>query len=160
MNRYFIAIELPEKVRKGLISFFYPSLAQNIEGKFVAEEKLHITLLFLGNIEITPEELDFIEGFKIFKGLKIRGIGAFPSLENPRTVYAKVYGDLQPEFEKLCSFFKIKASERFTPHVTICRVKKLINSIKENDFESTGFEFTADSLHLFNSDFVSYYKIV
>ena len=160
MNRYFIAIEIPEETRTGITSFIYPMLAQKVVGKFVSAEKLHITILFLGNVEIKPDILGFLKELKFSEELKIRGLGAFPSIQNAKTIYAKVYGNIKPEFDKLNSFLKTGNKEEFIPHVTICRARKITGKIDENEFESKEFTFTADSLHLFNSDFANYYKII
>ncbi|MGC8533658.1 MAG: RNA 2',3'-cyclic phosphodiesterase [Candidatus Parvarchaeum sp.] len=160
MNRYFISIEIPEETKKEIASFFYPILAQNVTGKFVSVEKLHITVLFLGNVEIKPELLDFLKGIKFSEELKIKGLDAFPSIQNMKTAYAKVYGNVKTPFEEVCSFLKIKSDKEFNPHVTLCRVKKIIGRIDQKEFESKEFKFVADSLHLFNSDFINYYKIL
>jgi 2'-5' RNA ligase len=160
MNRYFIAIEIPEETKKEIALFFYPILKKKVIGKFVSAEKLHITVLFLGNVEINPELSNFLKRLKFSEELKIRGIGAFPSIQNPKTVYAKVYGNIKTHFEELYSFLKIRDEKEFIPHVTICRTKKIIERIDEKEFELKEFKFTADSFHLFNSDFANYYKIL
>ncbi|MCL5976416.1 MAG: RNA 2',3'-cyclic phosphodiesterase [Candidatus Parvarchaeota archaeon] len=160
MNRYFVAVEIPEETKKEIASFFYPILAQKVTGKFVSVEKLHITVLFLGNVEIKPELLDFLKGLKFMEELKVKGLGAFPSILDPKTIYAKVYGSLKNQFEGLSSFLKIESNKEFSPHVTLCRAKKIIGRIDEKEFEAREFKFAADSLHLFNSDFANYYKVL
>ena len=160
MNRYFIAIEIPEETKKEIASFFYPLLAQKVIGKFVSVEKLHITVLFLGNVEIKQATLNFLKGINFSEEIKISGLGAFPSIQDPKTIYAKAYGDIKPEFDKPNSFLKIGNENEFTPHVTLCRAKKIIEKIDENKFKLKEFTFTANSLHLFNSDFANYYKIL
>ena len=60
MNRYFTAVEIPEKAREQITSYFYPRLEKYVEGKFTKTEKLHITLVFLGNIGIKEEFIDFL----------------------------------------------------------------------------------------------------
>ncbi|MCL4396905.1 RNA 2',3'-cyclic phosphodiesterase [Candidatus Parvarchaeota archaeon] len=160
MNRYFIAIEIPEETKKEIASFFYPLLTRKVEGKFVSVEKLHITVLFLGNVEIKQELLDYLKGLKFSEELKVKGIGAFPSIQTPKTIYAKVHGNIKTQFEKLHSFLGIKNETEFTPHVTICRAKKITGRIDKTEFESKEFNFAASSFHLFNSDFVNYYKIL
>lgn len=160
MNRYFIAIEIPEKTKDDIFSFFYPKLEHDITGNFVNKEKFHITVLFLGDIEIRKDLPDFIKTIKFSTLLKVRGIDAFPSIENPKTVYAKVYGDLKEPLRKLYSFLSVKENKEFTPHITLCRAKKVTANINKKEFESSEFLFTADSLHLFNSDFADYYKII
>ena len=57
MNRYFISVEIPKKTKEDIFSFFYQKLDKKIAGKFVDKEKLHITLLFLGDFEVTSSHL-------------------------------------------------------------------------------------------------------
>ena len=97
---------------------------------------------------------------KFSEEIRIKGLGAFPSMHYPKIIYTKVFGNIKPQFDKLNSFLKIENVKEFIPHVTVCRVKKLIGKIDESEFESREFMFTADSLHLFNSDFTNYYKIL
>ena len=97
---------------------------------------------------------------KFSEEIRIKGLGAFPSMHYPKIIYTKVSGNIKPIFHKLNSFLKIENRKEFIPHVTICRAKKLIGKIDESEFESKEFTFTADSLHLFNSDFTNYYKIL
>ncbi len=160
MNRYFIAVEIPEKTKEDIFSFFYKKLDKKITGKFVDKEKLHITLLFLGDFEIKKELIDFIKEMKFSIPINIKGIGAFPSIKNPKTIYARVHGNLNEQYEKLCSFLSMKKESNFTPHVTLCRAKQVIGKIDEKEFESNDFSFIADSLHIFNSDFSNYYRII
>ena len=112
MNRYFTAVEIPEKTREQITSYFYPRLEKYVEGKFTETEKLHITLVFLGNTEIKKEFIDFIEELHLSLELTVRGINAFPSIENPRIIYASVYGDLEEYADKINSFLNLDKEKR------------------------------------------------
>lgn len=79
------------------------------------EEKWHVTINFLGNQE--PPPLDF-SGIQPFE-LKLKGLGAFPDLLLPKTVWLGVKGDLK-------SFYKLAkkiTDEPVRPHITLGRIK-------------------------------------
>jgi 2'-5' RNA ligase len=160
MNRYFTAVEIPEKAREQITSYFYPRLEKYVEGKFTKTEKLHITLVFLGNIGIKEEFIDFLGKLHLSLELTVRGIDAFPSIESPKIIYASVYGDLEEYADKINSFLNIRKEKEFTPHLTLCRVKRLIEKIDEKTFNDSEFKFHAEGIHLFNSDFQNYYRIM
>lgn len=156
MSRYFIAVEIPENTKKEIASFFYPPLKLEVEGGFVDPEKLHITLLFLGSAEIRHDLVAFLRTLDFSADLKIRGIGAFPSLDSPRVIYAKVHGNLQDKEKSLLSFLGMEKREKFTPHITLCRVKKTIKKIDAGKFEGKEFVFRAHVPRLFSSDLGNY----
>jgi len=157
MNRYFTAIDLPEETKKSVYSYFYPLLTKYFYGSFTTEEKLHITLVFLGDIEIKKEFIDFIKGLKISHDIIIKGVDAFPNLENPKVLYAKVNNDLSPITKRITEFIGIDNKQHFIPHITLCRIKR----IKDAEFHIPEKEFTfhADKIDIFNSDFKNYYKL-
>lgn len=157
MNRYFTAIDLPEETKKSIYSYFYPILTKYFYGSFTTEEKLHITLVFLGNIEIKKEFVDFIKRLKISYDIIIKGVDAFPDLKNPQVLYAKVNNDLGPITKRISEFIGIRNKQEFIPHITLCRIKK----IKETEFNipEKEFKFHADKIDIFNSDFKNYYKL-
>ncbi|MCX6053948.1 MAG: RNA 2',3'-cyclic phosphodiesterase [Chloroflexi bacterium] len=101
--------------------------------KWVKTENIHLTLRFLG--DITPDQMGCIsqtldkhcKGVQPFK-IVVVGIGAFPSLNHPRTLWAGVQSDF--EFHALISQLDaeitklgIRFDDRpFSPHLTLCRV--------------------------------------
>jgi 2'-5' RNA ligase len=112
-------------------------LSIGIEGvKWVAPEKLHFTLKFLGDVE--DSDLHEIcravalatEGLSPFQ-VVLAGAGAFPSVRRPRTVWVGV-ADGQ---EQLVAAQKVvdralrklgfpRESRKFTPHVTLGRIRR------------------------------------
>ncbi len=159
MNRYFVSIDIPANVKEQLISYYYPLLKKTVEGRFIEENKLHITILFLGDTNINSSLIEFLKETRFSIDITLRGIGGFPSIENPKILYVPVFGDITPLRERLDMFLKIKDDKEFLPHVTICRVKKSIERAVPSGFYDKTFAFKADSLHLFNSDFRNYYKV-
>ncbi|MFW5879057.1 MAG: RNA 2',3'-cyclic phosphodiesterase [Myxococcota bacterium] len=130
--RTFVAITLPQEIRREL------ALAAGQVGdegvRWVAEENIHLTLKFLGEIAKTDlprvcEILcDAVRGERSFE-MKVRGLGLMPNPARPRVVYAGVEADetlkrlaekIDPAFEDL----GVEADDRaFRPHVTIGRIR-------------------------------------
>jgi 2'-5' RNA ligase len=101
--------------------------------KLVQPRNIHITMRFLGNVSISMidsinEEMDKVS-FTPFD-VEIKGLGAFPSLEYTRVVWAgirkgtdeltDVSSQLEPRLQKLGFRPDPKG---FSPHLTIARVK-------------------------------------
>lgn len=103
--------------------------------KWVKPENIHITLLFLGEIEFGEGEAikkivgNGLSGFKPFH-VTVKGIGGFPSLNAPRVLYLPVTegteqcSSLYAAVSKLCAPFVKKEKRKFTPHCTIGRIRK------------------------------------
>ena len=96
-----------------------------IEGKWVEEEKLHLTWVFLGNV---VDELPIIDNLKTISPLEntigIKELGYFG--RPPRVFFArseeKILYDKAREFRE--SGFDLY---RFKPHMTLCRIKTIHN---------------------------------
>ncbi len=115
--------------------------------KLVDAKILHITLFFIGEIHESMvsricETLSRVEGQPV--EIEIRGLGAFPTVSQPRVVFAKVGKGAAEVVERAKrvseALFSIgfKASEEFSPHITLARVRsrlnidKLVLFIKDN----------------------------
>lgn len=125
--RSFIAID----IRNENVARIAEELNRITGVKAVEKENLHITLKFLGEIEkdlidkIYDEikELSEWSQFRIF----LKGIGAFPSLKNPRVIWVGVENEdvlykINDFIENRISKFGFKR-EDFKPHLTIARIK-------------------------------------
>ncbi len=156
--RCFIAIEIPETIRRSIDDSIAVLKKSGAEVKWVACENIHLTLQFLGETEeaLIPkikEALDKILSPCLPFYIRISNVGCFPDGRRPRVIWVgveesqpliKLYKDIADAMEGL----GYKKEERnFTPHVTIGRVKSTRNmpelsrrleevrSIRFSDFE-------------------------
>ncbi|MDA8272420.1 MAG: RNA 2',3'-cyclic phosphodiesterase [Deltaproteobacteria bacterium] len=135
-KRLFIAVDLPSAIKKRVTEFVKSArLADNKYFRPVPQKNLHITILFLGNIELNQETA--IK--KLLPAIKIKnfdisvGNNLFFSLGNSSgIVYLKIERGAR-ELKFICenllkgmlnSGINIKADKRpFMPHITIARIK-------------------------------------
>ena len=96
-----------------------------IEAKWVAEEQLHLTWVFLGE---QPDAKPFMDMLSKISALKektaLRSLGYFG--RPPRVLYVKARS--KQLFEKAKEFEKSGFNlDRFKPHVTLCRIKRVLD---------------------------------
>ena len=94
--------------------------------KPVEKENIHITYVFLGNVEdIEPHKkiLEKYAGFGKFDVL-LKGLGFFPSRSYIRVIWIGCYSD---KLYKLGRSIASNYGQDFTPHLTIGRVKNRVN---------------------------------
>lgn len=128
--RAFIAIELPDEIRGAIYS-----LGLKVPGKIsrVAEQNIHITLQFLGDISEGDAEsvMGAVKGIRVEKfTAKADGISYFGG-RDIHTVYAKITdnGEITGIYSKLhaalskCGI-KVEQDRQYIPHATIARVKQ------------------------------------
>lgn len=156
--RSFLAIDLPEGLRLQL-----GAVQQQLPmGRLVRGENLHLTLVFLGDVEVELlQELDeALSGVTIdpFE-LTLRGLGVFGGAK-PRSVYAAVaecpsLKDLQARLERVARQVGIQVERRrFMPHVTLARMRPgqvddqlLARRLSEMPFEAPAFVVDAFGLY-------------
>ena len=155
MKRTFFAIKIP--LTKN-ISEIYQQIKVGLEDekvKWVEEQNLHITILFLGDtdendIEIICDELSL--RLKEFNSLllKLTGTGVFKNVYNPKAIWLGIEEseNLKELYEDIVNAIASKGFEiqkkDFKPHITIGRTKliknkhnfkKLIESSKEKEID-------------------------
>ncbi|GAB61161.1 MAG: RNA 2',3'-cyclic phosphodiesterase [Candidatus Jettenia sp.] len=153
--RLFVAVEIPEEIRKKLGEFQDELKKANADVGWVAPENLHITLKFIGSLdeekidEVVRIIKDSAAGTKLFD-LNYMGVGAFPTEKNPRIVYADVIdsdGILTKIHEKLNNqlvALGVKHEDRkFEAHLTVGRIKtrKNVKRLMEILNSYNGFHF-------------------
>ncbi|MGC8958319.1 MAG: RNA 2',3'-cyclic phosphodiesterase [Chloroflexia bacterium] len=133
--RTFIAIELPEEVRRGLARVQGELKRSHPPVRWVAPEKIHVTLKFLGEIpaeqvEIVCQVTDRVAASAAPFELEAAGAGVFPNRRRPRVVWVGVQGDLpalhalQTGLERELAQAGFPEEERpFSPHLTLGRVQ-------------------------------------
>lgn len=133
--RLFVALPVPPEIREGLMTLRDRLAAVDTAHAFrmVSLEGLHITLKFIGEIEVSwlPNIKDRLS--QVLEGrppleLAVRGVGAFPKPDRPRIIWAGIAGDTEPlaELRKAIDHkmkkYKIKTeSYGHTPHITLAR---------------------------------------
>lgn len=137
--RAFIAIELPDPIKKQLNSVQKAMKTHHIKARYAATSNLHMTLKFLGNIE--PAQLPVLkqiiarctENIAPFS-LLVGDIGAFPNLKSPKVIWTGIRDDsgvleiLQKKIDQEIATLGIaKEKKKFHPHLTLARIKKKKN---------------------------------
>src|SRR5262245_13821417 len=134
--RTFLAVELPDAVRARCVDLQEALAPARGEVKWVEEENLHITLLFLGDVD----DRDLVgvcrAATKACAALApfptaVEGVGAFPNARRPRTIWAGITDGAEELVElhdalegPLLALGCYRREERrYTPHVTLGRVK-------------------------------------
>ena len=155
--RSFIAIELPEEAKQGLARL-RRGLERDGHGfvKWVDPQGIHLTLKFLGNIpakrvtEITDAIKKATGGISPFH-LEISGLGAFPSLKQPRVFWVGISGELdklsalQLDIDSTLAALGFAREERpFVAHLTLARIREGASPAERRDFgelvDSTTFQ--------------------
>jgi 2'-5' RNA ligase len=158
--RLFLAINLPEEVRKNLFI-----TGQSFEDygrmKAVEENNIHLTVKFLGEAE-SESVIELLKplDFKTFE-ISLKGLGAFPSEDYVKVLWAGVsngFDDMVSLNEKIDSHLPgFKEKKPYHPHATLGRVKSVrdkeglaefFDESREKDFGS----FMVRSLDLMKSE--------
>jgi 2'-5' RNA ligase len=149
--RLFTAIPMPEEVQEDIILQTAGLRGRYPDLRWVRQDALHITLNFLGEVEEQrlPEVREAFEqlrgGFRAYR-LSFRGLGTFPKRGPARVLYLAVEEGSEPSVRlqrQLAGFlqgFAGKERKRFTPHLTLARVK---NSASHPDPAAEGTDIRA-----------------
>jgi len=167
--RSFLAVELPEAIRKRIEEIQADLRSSNSDVRWVRPDKIHLTLKFFGNIEesrvdsITRSIEPFVAGTPHFS-LEVRGMGAFPNIRNPRVIWLglidekQVLMPLQKQLESTLETIGFPVEDRpFRPHLTLGRVNssrgkdELIGRIEKYKEEKFG-DVEVKRFVLFKSD--------
>jgi 2'-5' RNA ligase len=170
--RSFIAIELPDEVKSALAQLQTQlKTGKQLPVKWVDPYSIHLTLKFLGNIdlnkirEVTGAMEAAAQGISPFK-LEIKDLGVFPNLKRVRVVWVGVSGEvaqlsqLQQRTESnLVPLGFAREARSFTPHLTLARVREQASPDEQQSFGEliastkfeTVYEFDVDSINLMKS---------
>lgn len=170
--RSFIAIELPAKLKEGLAQLEAQlKLGKPSAVKWVDPSGIHLTLKFLGNITvdrisaITRALEEATRELSPFQ-LKVTGLGVFPNLKRVQVAWVGIGGEvdklgqLQQRIESsLASLGFTAESRRFTPHLTLARLRDRASADERQRFgqliASAKFEavytIKVDSINLMRS---------
>jgi len=136
--RLFLAINLDHQLRQEVHDATAPLREALPAAKWVAAPRLHLTLKFLGE---QPEEIAMRIADAMTKvaarhrelAIVLGGVGAFPNLRRPRTVWMGVHPEprlelLHHDIEVACEALGHELEGRpFRPHLTLARVRERPN---------------------------------
>ncbi len=131
--RVFIAIDLPDDIRRGLAELQHDLKNMTHSARWVAAESIHVTMKFIG--EIPEKRLEAIDTALVGLSWKpftvtIRGVGFFPGNRSPRVFWAGLEAapmeglaqQIDVRMEQL-GFEKEKRA--FRPHLTLARAREM-----------------------------------
>jgi len=158
--RLFIAIELPDEIKRSL-----SSMCQEIpDARWVGGPEIHLTLRFIG--DVLPQTFAQIKkelatvSFAPFP-LTLKGVGHFPPHGHPRVLWiglepCSALVTLQQQIEAALAKVGIAAEERpFSPHITLARLKEhaaaAVAQFEARHHDLSFPPFTASEFILFSS---------
>ena len=160
-KRLFIALDLPDDLA-GLLA----GLDRGIEGmRWIAAERLHLTLCFLGNVETEAQArlaalLDHVDCEPF--ALRVKGCGCFTrhggfvlwaGVEDPVDALAALH---QQVAEAVRAAGVDPGSERFHPHLTLARMRRgkptMVREFLDENAERAFGEFPVDGVTLYSSE--------
>jgi 2'-5' RNA ligase len=169
-TRTFIGVEVGADIRQNAVALQQSLAKTGADVNWVPAGNLHVTLLFLG--EVDDRELHAISramagaaaGEPPF-ALRVSGVGAFPNLRRPKTVWAgiadgaaelaRLHRLLEPPLLDLGAYRR--EDRPYSPHLTLGRVKSEADGqalapvlVKHADW--TGGRTTVGEVVLFASD--------
>lgn len=168
--RAFLALPLSGEARSGLyrqtaeLRRRYPRL------KWTSRENLHVTLLFLGEIDrpLAGQVAGLLGAAELPGAYRAewRGLGTFPLRGEPRVIFAgmekgaeqteALYYTLLKALTPLAARLPLQQEKPFYPHITLGRVKR--GGLKTKALEGRHFptgEFPVERLVLYESELLS-----
>ncbi len=143
--RLFVAVNLPPEERRRAWEAAQPLRAAHLPVRWTAEDSLHLTLRFLGEVE--PERVGpigevlagAVRGARPF-AVSLGGVGAFPSLAKPRVVWVGI--ERHPALELLANDVELALMglsfepelRPFSPHLTLGRAERSARPAAFKDF--------------------------
>lgn len=134
--RCFLAVEISDEIRRQAVKLIRQLAATGANVKWVAGENLHITTNFLGDItsqdvvDVSQTVINVARRHRAFD-CELVGMGAFPNLENPRTLWVgagegsqslvALQEDLTGTLADLG--FPPESKKKFHPHLTLGRMR-------------------------------------
>lgn len=132
--RSFVAIALADPARSAVAEYLTTLRATRSGVAWSRPEQLHLTLKFLGNVSATQiprlaERLRSVADRYPSFPLEVTGVGAFPSVIRPRTLWvgvvAPALSTLASAVDDACAAEGFAVERRpFHPHVTLGRVRE------------------------------------
>jgi 2'-5' RNA ligase len=165
MIRLFVALKIPEHIRKEIIRLRNSAYPGYHNLKWEPEDKIHLTLKFIGEIDekftgSLINDLDFINKYSRIE-CSLTRFGFFFRNKEPQILWmglsvsdavTEIAGELNARLEK----YGVKREKReFKAHLTVMRIKKRVDNSFIKSFENFNIpavQFIADEIALFRSE--------
>ena len=156
--RTFIAINIPDDVRAAIGKFQTELREHRADVKWVRPESIHITLKFLGDVEVArikeiaqsiQEAMKDVDPFTV----SVQGVGTFPNDRRPRVLWvgvktgADILSDVAARIDGALSGLGFeKEKRRYSAHLTLGRVRStrgieaVIQAMRAVGFETQPFD--------------------
>ncbi len=169
--RTFVAIDFSPEIRKkiGEIIEYFKTQTPDYALKWVEPQNLHMTIKFLGELSeghlrtIKDVLSDTLEGRSAFE-IEVTGMGMYPSTQKPRVIWLGVEGseplkDIHQSLDQALQKASIPPDKRgLSPHLTIARVRRNVETLIVQDIGKTLSQFKIDSLGKCTIDRIVLYK--
>ena len=168
MIRLFIAIKIPDDVKKSLLDVCHKICESSEFFRWEKPEKIHLTIKFIGEVEeelvsSIEKEITFVEEYNSFI-FNVTTFGFFYRNGLPRILWTGLKTDeriqtLVKQLNERLSIFSIPVERRkFKPHLTMLRLKKnpgnkFISNF--NDYSFDNFNFSSSEITLIKSELLS-----
>lgn len=134
--RTFIAVDMGKTLRDRVVAVQASLAGAGTEVKWVEPENLHVTLLFLGEVDmrqipVVCKVVAEVTGQQTAFSMSVETVGCFPNLRRPRVVWVGVGEGTQ----ELCALHDAleqplmdlgcyrREDRKYTPHITLGRVR-------------------------------------
>jgi len=169
--RTFVAIDFSPQIRGkiGEIIEYFKTQTPDYALKWVEPQNLHMTIKFLGEVSeghlrtIKDVLSDTLEGRSAFE-IEVTGMGMYPSGQKPRVIWLGVEGsetlkDIHKSLDQALQKASIPPDKRgLSPHLTIARVRRNVETLIVQDIGKTLSQFKIDSLGKCTIDRIVLYK--
>ncbi len=138
MVRVFVSMDVEnEGVSRRIMEIQKRMVETRADLKLVDAKILHLTIFFIGEV---PESMvnGICGSFSQVKGdpveIELRGLGAFPTVSQPRVVFAKIGRGAEElvkraeQASEALSKIGFRMNDQFSPHLTLARVRSRVNT--------------------------------
>ena len=167
--RAFIAIELPEKIKRDIRKLQHVFASHVLDIRWVKPVNMHLTIKFLGDVDPSDIEAvgrllsDTAANHPIFD-LAPRGVGLFPNIRRPSIIWTgiagqtDVLGSIHKSVNSGLTDIGFEADKRpYRGHLTLGRIKthmdqsRLVTALRVNQ-EFASEAFSVERLVMFKSE--------
>ncbi len=165
MTRLFVALGIPEDIRERISEFRQQAADHLIDFKWEADEKIHLTLKFIGEVEEElvgkiSDSLRFLDEYERIR-CKLTRFGFFFKQGTPQILWIGLWVDtilfniVEQLNNELVKFDIPVEKRKFKPHITLLRIRKRFPEewvTKFNSFIIPEINFVSDSILLVKSE--------